>query len=98
MDSATKQTALRRLIAHNVTLALKYREQSQSGAARKAVEVHQTTIGRLAAGERDNRLSTLYAAAQALEYEPWQFLVPGFDPADPPKLLPADVRKALKAL
>lgn len=98
MDSATKALALRRLIANNVTRALKHREQSQSGAARKTVEVHQTTIGRLAAGQRDNRLSTLAAAAHALDYEPWQLMLPGFDPADPPKLLPADVRKALKAL
>jgi len=38
----------------------------------------------------------LAAAAEGLGYEPWQLLVEGFDPKDPPKIVPPDLKKYLK--
>lgn len=84
------------MVARNVTKAADHRKKSQSGIARTALEAHQTTIGRLMAGERDFRISSLQAAAEGLGYEPWQFLVPDFDPADPPRLIPQALKGYLK--
>jgi len=96
VDAGSKTVTLRKLIAHNVALAMKHRGIGQSGAARKAPGPHQTTVGRLAKAEHDNKLSTLAGAAEQLGFAPWQLLVPGFDPADPPRLVDPGLKPYLK--
>ena len=96
MDTATKAVALQRIAAENIARAIEHRGESQSGVARRATGAHQTTIGRAAKAERNFRIGSLAAFADGLGYEPWQLLVPGFDPANPPKLVPPELLKFLK--
>jgi transcriptional regulator with XRE-family HTH domain len=46
------------------------------------------TIDRLRRAEASARLYTIVAIAVAFKIEPWQLLVPGFDPSNPPILQP----------
>lgn len=46
--------------------------------------VAQSTIGRVLAGARAPDLDTVSAICKAVDFPPWQLLVSGFDPANPP--------------
>lgn len=59
--------------------------------------VAQATIGRILKGEsKAARLDTIAKIAKAYGLEPWQMLVPGMDPGNPPVLQP--LTKAERAL
>lgn len=47
------------------------------------------TIHRIRNGQADANLSTLEALAKAFDLQPWQLLVPNFDPGNLPALLNA---------
>jgi transcriptional regulator with XRE-family HTH domain len=56
----------------------------------------KSTIERIRAGAVACQLDTLQLIAKAFELQPWQLLVPGLDPSNPPLLRHEDER--LKAL
>lgn len=56
-------------------------------------EVGVGTIQRIEAQETSIGLAILDKIAQKFELAPWQLLVPGFDPENPPALLPVSSRE-----
>lgn len=52
----------------------------------KATKLSTSTLSRLRNGQVNANLETLEAIAEAFDVEPWQLLVPGFQPANPPVL------------
>lgn len=58
---------------------------SQGDVRRKTGEaIAQSTIGRVLAKTQAPDLDTVCTISKALGYQPWQLLVPTFDPANPP--------------
>ena len=51
----------------------------------------QSTCNRIMKGKLDPACSQIEKIASKLGYEPWQMMVPGFDPANPPQLLETDL-------
>lgn len=49
-------------------------------------KVGRSTVQRIAKGETPAELDNLEAIARAFDLEPWQLLVPGMDPSNPPVL------------
>lgn len=85
-----KNKPLKLVLGENVTKVMKAKKLSQSNVAalakQKASKIDQTTVGRIAKATMPTTVDTLDPLAVALGYEPWQLLVPDFDPANPPKL------------
>ena len=73
-----------------------YSSQAKVG---KNAGVSQSTIDRLEEGRTDCRISTVAGVAAAFGFQPWQLLVPEFDPKNPPEiaLTPAE-RRLLRAM
>ncbi len=47
-------------------------------------KVAQTSVGRILRGEQSPTLDMVHKLAHAFDLEPWQMLVPGLDPSNPP--------------
>ena len=62
--------------------------RSQSDFKRSKKKIAQSTVGRILRGE-NSRIETLGRIAEAYSLEPWQLLVPGMDPKNPPVLQPS---------
>lgn len=54
----------------------------------KAAKVGQASVNRILDTEKDVRLSTIERIAKIYDLEPWQLLVAGMNPANPPVLAP----------
>ena len=95
---------LRAVVAANVTKALEargktcaslvaYRTAGRKGGARIA----KRTIQYLAQGDGPSpTFDTLKGVAHALGFDPWQLLVPGFDPFAPPLLQITEQERRLR--
>ena len=71
---------------------------NQSEAAR-LTRIDPKTLNRIYRGLFSPNLDTLETFAAAYGYEAWQLLVPGFDPAKPPKLKgEGDIDAAIEAV
>lgn len=59
---------------------------STQGELHRRSGVAQATIGRILKGDQTARVETVAMIAKAYGLEPWQLLVPGMDPTNPPTL------------
>lgn len=73
----------RRLFADNLKAAMKYRGMSQ-GDIRRRTGLAQSTVGRAMSMSHAPDLDTISKICNAVGYEPWQLLLPGFEPEHPP--------------
>lgn len=78
---------LARLMSH-------YPSLSSEAKIAKSGKLSQRTVNRARNG-RQVKLESLKGLADAFEMAPWQLLVPGLDPANPPILALTDEEKAL---
>lgn len=62
----------------------------------RGVVVSQSTISRVLSGAQSPTLDVVHRLALTLGFEPWQMLVPGFEPKNPPLTKQEDEK--LKAL
>ena len=83
-------------LARNLEALMRTRPElkSQPKVAAKA-GISQSSVGRMFRAEASVTMGHLEAVAHAFGCEPWQLLVPQFDPHNPPRLLQADDDKAL---
>ena len=81
----TRQKALKDVFAENLTAAMNSRGLSQ-GAVSRATRgtIHQTTVGRHMKAGVAADLDSVEALALAVGFAPWQLLLDGFDPSNPP--------------
>lgn len=80
------QANLRRLMDADPTLG------SQPKVAR-AARIAQRSVGRILAAEQSPTLDTVYKLAQAFDLEPWQLLIEGLEPNNPPITKQTDERQ-----
>lgn len=62
----------------------------------RGLRMPQSSISRVLAGQQSPTLDAVHRLAHGLGFEPWQMLVPGFDPGNPP--LTREDDEKLKAL
>lgn len=87
----------RKILALNLKalLADRHGPSSEMELARRS-KVAQATIGRIKREEVAASIETLAAIATAYGLEPWQLLIAGMDPSNPPVIQP--LSKAERAL
>ena len=56
-------------------------------AAIRGYSMDPAHLGRLMRGENEPGITYIAGIAAALDFRPWQLLVPGFSPANPPRIL-----------
>ena len=81
---------LAQLMAHSADL----KSEAKIAAAAKISKISQRTVNRARNGAQV-RLESLAGLAEAFGLAPWQLLVPGLDPANPPILAMSTEEKAL---
>lgn len=81
---------LAQLMAHSPDL----KSEAKIAAAAKVAKISQRTVNRARNGAQV-RLESLAGLAEAFGLAPWQLLVPGLDPANPPILALSQEEKAL---
>lgn len=97
----------RRVLAVNVRALLDHHQTTTTALAKRAAYLDGPKRGRLVS-ERTVRyflegdgpgagLDALAALAAVYDLMPWQLLVPGFDPANPPYIALSDAEKRLHA-
>jgi transcriptional regulator with XRE-family HTH domain len=59
----------------------------------KAARIAQRSVGRILAAEQSPTLDTVYKLAQAFDQEPWQMLIHGLEPNNPPITKQTDDRQ-----
>lgn len=75
------------IFATNLAAAMKHKRLSGGDIHRLTEKaVATSTVGRIVRGVNAPDLDTVTALSRAVGYQPWQLLVPRFDPADPPFL------------
>ena len=76
-----------RTLAQNVKALMAHREgPTTQGELHRRSGVAQATIGRVLKGDQTARVETVAMIARAYSLEPWQLLVPGMDPSNPPTI------------
>ncbi|MES2187974.1 MAG: helix-turn-helix transcriptional regulator [Pseudomonadota bacterium] len=74
-----------RAFSENVrTLIARY--ELTGPALARAAKIDQKTVWRIYNGQTEPGLDVVTKIARVYKFEPWQLLVPGFDPALPPTL------------
>ncbi len=84
---------LKQVFARNIGAALEKRGLTNNAEVvrqtkRFGVDMTATTVGRTKLGLHAPRLDTVEALARVTGFEPWQLLIPWFDPSNPP-IIPA---------
>lgn len=79
---------LKTLFAHNVAAAAEHACPGNVAGAARAWGVKQRTLAAVIKGERGAGLDTVEEIAKGSGFDVWQLLTPGFDPAQPPKMVP----------
>lgn len=75
------------VFAKNLASAMAYRKLTQGDIHRLTGKVLAvSTVGRVLRQENAPDLDTVSLLAKAVQFQPWQLLVPTFEPADPPFL------------
>lgn len=77
MSKSVLSANLKRLMAASEDL------RTQAALGKKA-KIDQRTVGRILNGEHSPQLKQIEAIAEAFDLLPWQILVPGIDPKNPP--------------
>jgi transcriptional regulator with XRE-family HTH domain len=73
------------VLAENLKLLMKAADPPMSARGlAAAAKVDGKTVGRILAQQNSPTLESLQAIAAVFDLLPWQLLVPGLDPADPP--------------
>lgn len=75
------------VLAANVQRLMDFVGEGTQTGLEKATKVPQKTISRVLNQENSSQLATIEDLARGAGLEPWQLLVPGLDPKNPPKLL-----------
>lgn len=94
----------RDIVAKNINaLMASDRHREVLGVPRQVVaasnkEVSNGTLGRVRNAENGTRLDTLDALAKTFDVEPWQLLVPGFDPEALPQLAHASLLREIRSM
>lgn len=70
----------------NIAALMRTEDPTLDAVAAKT-KIGRGTIQRIKEGEAATRISSLQSIAEAFDIEVWQFLVPGLDPDQPPRLL-----------
>lgn len=74
------------VLAANVQRLMDYIGEGTQTGLEKATKVPQKTISRALNQENSPQLATIEDLARGCGLEPWQLLVPGLDPKNPPTL------------
>lgn len=74
---------LRRTYAVNLKAAMDYRGLTQ-GDIKRRTGIAQSTVGRALSASHAPDLDTISRIADAVGFQPWQLMVPGFNPSHPP--------------
>lgn len=93
VDAMAKQVGFKasEILSENVTRLKDAKpDASSQGKVGKRAGKSQSTIGRIINEQINCRANTIGDVAEAFNLEPWQILVPGFDPRLPPELMPSD--------
>lgn len=80
-----RQKSPRTVLAQNLKALMRHGDLTQSALGKKA-GVAVSTIGRILVEKHAPDIDTLHAIGYALNMTPWQLLVPGLDPTNPPIL------------
>lgn len=84
-----------KILADNLNLLFEQRGITSAATAESALKVPKSTIDRAWHQRSMARVDTVADLAVALKLEPWQLLVPGLNPARPPKLAEDGVKQAV---
>jgi transcriptional regulator with XRE-family HTH domain len=89
--------ALQKVVGRNLAALMRHSAAYSSPKKLAArISASKSTVERIRSGAVACQIDTLASIAKAFDVEPWQLLVPGLDPANPPMLRHEDER--LKAL
>ena len=73
-------------VCDNIKTLIDFYDQGSQSAASRRLKLNQRTLGRYMNGESPPNLSLLEYVATGYNLQPWQLLLPGLDPSNPPHL------------
>ena len=82
---ASRSIPARTVLAKNLKALMAHHETNQTGLGKRS-GLAQSTVGRILKEAHAADVDTLEAVGKALGVTPWQLMVPGLDPANPPVL------------
>lgn len=77
---------LKKILAQNVSKLLDTRPDISRLDLSRQMRVADGTLGRIKYGTGNPNAETIEAIAKYFRLQPWQLLIEGFDPSDPPQL------------
>ena len=73
------------IVGDNLDTLMKHREGlSTNHRVADKIKIPARTVGRIRNAETSCQIDTLAKLAKAFDIEPWQLLVPNYDPTNPP--------------